>query len=82
MRSLIVCTCHKFTVMFRSMKMTRKVRHVALIGKIINAYAVLDGESEGKGPLSRGKRQDNIKIDDSADWVHLAQGRFRQRNIG
>jgi hypothetical protein len=48
-----------------------------------NAYKILVGEPEGKGPLGRPRRRwmDNIKMDlteiglDAMDWIDLAQDR-------
>jgi hypothetical protein len=48
-----------------------------------NAYKILVGKSEGKGPLGRPRRRrvDNIKVDlreigwGGTDWIDLAQDR-------
>jgi hypothetical protein len=48
-----------------------------------NAYKILVGKPEGKGPFGRTKRtwEDNIRMDlretgwKYADWIHLAQDR-------
>jgi hypothetical protein len=48
-----------------------------------NAYRLLVGKPEGRGPLERPRRRwvDNIKIDlreigwDGMDWIDLAQDR-------
>jgi hypothetical protein len=48
-----------------------------------NAYRILVGNSEGKGPLGRPRRRwvDNIKMElreigfDGMDWIDLAQDR-------
>jgi hypothetical protein len=52
-------------------------------GEKRNAYKILLGKPEGKGPLGRPRRRrvDNIKIDlreigwDCMDWIDLAQDR-------
>jgi hypothetical protein len=43
----------------------RWARHVARIGKLINAYGVWVGNPEGKRPLGRRRRRwkGNIKVD-------------------
>jgi hypothetical protein len=53
------------------------------MGESRNAYRILVGNPEGKGPLERPRRKwvDNIKIDlrkigwDGMDWINLAQDR-------
>jgi hypothetical protein len=57
--------------------------HVALMGKIINAYKILIGKPDGKRPFRRlrFRWKDNIKMDlkeirfGGVDWIHLAQDR-------
>jgi hypothetical protein len=53
------------------------------MGETRNAYRILVGKPEGKGPLGSPRRRwvDNIKMDlrkigwDGRDWIELAQGR-------
>jgi hypothetical protein len=55
--------------------------HVARTGEKRNAYRILVGKSEGKGPLVRTRRRwkDNIQMDlreiswVGMDWVNLAR---------
>jgi hypothetical protein len=55
----------------------RREGHVALVGELRNAYRVLVGKREGKGPLGRSRRrwEDNIKMDlgeikwEDVDWI-------------
>ncbi|KAJ4445793.1 hypothetical protein ANN_12478 [Periplaneta americana] len=57
--------------------------HVARMGESRNAYRVLVGRLERKGPLGRPRRrwEDNIKMDlrelgyDDREWINLAQDR-------
>jgi hypothetical protein len=56
------------------------------VEEIINAYKILVGKSQGKGPLVRLRRrwEDNIKEDletrlDSVDCITLAQDRDQWR---
>jgi hypothetical protein len=52
-------------------------------------YGVLVGKPEGKRPLGRPRRrwEDNIKMDlqevecGGMDWIQLAQGRYRWREL-
>jgi hypothetical protein len=61
----------------------RWARHVTRMGEKRNAYRILVGKPEGKGPQGRPRRMwvDNIKIDlreigcDGVDWIDLAQDR-------
>jgi hypothetical protein len=54
-----------------------------------NAYTLLVGKPEGKGPLGRPRRRwvDNIKMDleevgwGDVDWIGLAQDRNRWRAL-
>ncbi|KAJ4446083.1 hypothetical protein ANN_12775 [Periplaneta americana] len=63
--------------------------HVARMGESRNAYRVLVGRPEGKGPLGRPRRrwEDNIKMDlrevgyDDRGWINLAQDRDRWRGL-
>jgi len=50
--------------MMRS-SMTCTLHHVARMGEMRNAYNILAGKPEGKGPLGSPKRRwdDNIKMD-------------------
>jgi hypothetical protein len=53
------------------------------MGKMRNAYKILVGKSERKGPLGRSfrKREDDVRVDlkeigwKDVDWMHLAQDR-------
>jgi hypothetical protein len=55
------------------------------MGEKRNAYRILVGKPEGKGPLGRARRRwvDNIKIDlrairwDGVDWIDLPQDRVQ-----
>jgi len=57
--------------------------HVALIGKMRNAYNILVGRPEGERPLGRPRRrwEDNIRMDlreivwEGVYWIHLVQDR-------
>jgi hypothetical protein len=54
-----------------------------------NAYTILVGKPEGKGPVRRPRRkwEDNIKMDlreigwDGMDWIYLAQDRDQWRAL-
>jgi hypothetical protein len=67
----------------------RWVGHVAGRGKKGNAYGILVGEPEGKGPLGRARRRwvDNIKMDlreigwDGVDSIDMAQDRDQWRAL-
>jgi hypothetical protein len=59
------------------------------MGKKRNAYRLLVGKPEGKGPLGRPRRRwvDNIRMDlgevglSYVDWIGLAQDRNRWRAL-
>ena len=61
--------------------------HVARVEQFRNAYRVLVGKPENKGPLGRPRRrrEDNIKMDlrevacDPRDWIALAEDRDQWR---
>jgi hypothetical protein len=63
--------------------------HVACMGEGRGVYRVLVGRPEGKRSLGRPKHrwEDNIKMDlgeieiDGANWIRLAQNRFRWRTF-
>jgi hypothetical protein len=63
----------------------RWVGHVAHVGEGRDIHRVLVGVPEGQRPLGRPRRrwEDNIKMDlgeigiDGANWIRLAQDRFR-----
>jgi hypothetical protein len=63
--------------------------HVARMGEKRNAYRLLVGKPEGKGPLGRPRRRwvDNIIIDlleigwRGVDWISLAQVRDKWRAL-
>jgi hypothetical protein len=65
----------------------RWMGHVARMGEGRDVYRVLVGRPEGKKPLRRHRDrwEDNIKMDlreigiDRANWIQLAQDRFRWR---
>jgi hypothetical protein len=58
-------------------------------GKKRNAYRILVGKPEGKGPLGRPRRRwvDNIKMNlreigwDVVDWMDMAQDRDKWRAL-
>jgi hypothetical protein len=62
---------------------------VACMGEGRGVYRVLVGRPEGKRPLGRPRHrwEDNIKLDlreigiDGANWIQLAQDRFRWRDF-
>jgi hypothetical protein len=68
--------------MVKSRRM-RWAGYVARMGPTKNAYTILVGKPEGKGPLGRPRRMwvDNIKIDlreirwDGVDWIDLVKER-------
>jgi hypothetical protein len=68
---------------------TRWAGNVARMREKRNAYRVLVGKPEGKGPLRRPRRRwvYNIKIDlreigcDGMDWIDLAQDRDQWRAL-
>jgi hypothetical protein len=59
------------------------------MGENRNAYSILAGKPERKGPLGRlrRRRMDNIKMDlreiewDGMDWIDLAQDRDQWRAL-
>jgi hypothetical protein len=58
----------------------RWVGHATRMGEMRNAYKVLVGKPEGKGPLGRPRRRwTDIKMDlrevrcEGVGWIHLAQ---------
>jgi hypothetical protein len=63
--------------------------YVARMGEKRNAYRILVGMPEGKGPLGRPRRRwvDNIKPDlrdigwDGMDWIDLPQNRDQWRAL-
>jgi hypothetical protein len=63
--------------------------HVARMVEVRDAYNILVGKPEGRGPLGSLRRiwEDNIKIDlgeigfGDVDWTHLAQDRDRWRAL-
>jgi hypothetical protein len=63
--------------------------HVARIGEKRNAYRILVGKPEGRGPLGRPRRMwvDNIKMDlreigwDGVNWIEMAQERDHWRAL-
>jgi hypothetical protein len=63
--------------------------HVARMGEKRNAYSLLVGKPEGKGPLGKPRRRwvDNIRMDlgevgwGDVDWIGLAEDRNRWRAI-
>jgi hypothetical protein len=63
---------------------SRKLRwigHIVCMREMRNAYSILVGKPEGKGPLRRPRHrwEGNIKMDlrkigwEGVDWMHLAQ---------
>jgi hypothetical protein len=71
---------------------TRRMRlagHVARMGEKRNAYRLLAGKPEGKGPLGRPRRRwvDNIRMDlgevgwCDVDWIGLAKDRNSWRAL-
>jgi hypothetical protein len=67
----------------------RWVGHVARIGEKSNAYRLLVGKPEGRGPLGRPRRRwlNNIRINlvevgwGDVNWIGLAQDRGRWRAL-
>jgi hypothetical protein len=63
--------------------------HVARLGEKRNAYRLLVGKPEGRGPLARPRRRwlHNIRMDlvevgwGDVDWIDLAQNRDRSRAV-
>ena len=61
--------------------------HVARMGEGRGVHRVLVGKLEGKRPLGRPRREDNIKMDlqkvggGCEDWMELAQDRDRWRAL-
>ena len=63
--------------------------HVARMGEERGVHRVLVGKPEGKRPLGKPRRrwEDNIKMDlqevgdGRADWMKLAQDRYRWRAL-
>jgi hypothetical protein len=74
--------------MIKSRRM-RWAWYVARMGAKRNAYRILVGKPEGKGPLGKPRRRwvDNIKIDlreigwDGMDWIDVAQDRAQWRAL-
>jgi hypothetical protein len=72
--------------MIKSRRM-RWAGHVARMGEKRNAYRILVGKPEGKGPQGRSRCRwvDNIKINlreigwDGIDWINLAEDRDKRR---
>jgi hypothetical protein len=60
---------------------TRRVRHIACMGEMRNAYNILVGKPEGKRPLGRPRHrwEGNVRMDlreiqwEGVDEMHLAQ---------
>jgi hypothetical protein len=67
----------------------RWVGHVARMGERRNAYRLLVGNAERKGPLARLRRRwvDNVKMDlleigwGGVDWIGLAQDKEKWRAL-
>jgi hypothetical protein len=63
--------------------------HLVRTGEKRNAYRILVGMPEGKGPLERPRRRwvDNIKMDlteivgDGINWIDLAQTMHQRRTL-
>ena len=61
--------------------------HVARMGEERGVHRVLAGKPEGKRPLGRPRREDNIKMDlqevggGGGEWMELAQVRDRWRAL-
>ncbi|KAJ4439781.1 hypothetical protein ANN_07909 [Periplaneta americana] len=74
--------------LFLQSRRLRWAGHVARMSESRNAYRVLVGKPEEKGPLGRPRRswEDNIKMDlrevgyDDRDWINLAQDRYQWRD--
>jgi hypothetical protein len=71
---------------------SKKIRwmwHVARMGENRNAYRILVGKPEGKGPLGEPRRrwENNIRMDlreigwGGMDWIDLAQDRDQWRAL-
>ena len=62
-------------------------RACSTYGERRGVYSVLVGKSEGKRPLGRPRRDDNIKMDlqelecKGLDCIDLAQNRYRLRQL-
>jgi hypothetical protein len=67
----------------------RSAGHVARMGEKRSVYRLLVGKPEGKRPLGRPRRRwiDNIKMNlleiglIVVDWIVLAQGKYRWRDL-
>jgi len=59
--------------------------HVARMGKVRNAYKILDGKHEGKRPLGRLRRRwrkTEWEIGwENVDWINLAQDRDQSQAV-
>jgi hypothetical protein len=86
-----LCDLYSSTSIIRIMKprRTRWAGHVARMGEKRNAFRLLVGRPEGKGPLGRPRRMlvDNIRMDlgevgwGVVDWIGLAKDRNRWRAL-
>jgi hypothetical protein len=86
----VICTLRQvcITRIIKSRRM-RWAGYVARMGEKRNAYTLLVGKPEGKGPLGRPRRRwvDNIRMDlgevgwGDMDWIGLAQDRNRWRAL-
>jgi hypothetical protein len=80
--------CSPSIIRIIKLRRIRWVGHVARMGEKRNAYRLLVGKTEGKGPLGRPRCRlvDNIKMDLgevgwAVDWIGLAQDRNRWKAL-
>jgi hypothetical protein len=71
---------------FRVIKARRMTwaEHVARMGEVRDAFNILVGRPEGRGPLGRPRRrwEDKIKMDlRDVDWIHFAWDRDTWRAV-
>jgi hypothetical protein len=81
--------CYVFIIVTIKSRRMGWAGHVARMGEKRNAYRLLVGKPEGKGPLGRPRRRwvDNIMMDlgevgwGDVDWIGLAKDRNRWRAV-
>jgi hypothetical protein len=87
----VLCDLYSSPIIIRVIKPGRMrwAGHVARMGEERNAYRLLVGKPQGRGPLGRPRRRwvDNIKMDlleigwGGVDWIGLAQDRDKRRAL-